>query len=394
MTGTRPTEAPVPATDRRAGESAARLSDAIAEAATTANEDLQERDRSGTFSEVAWARCARAGLLGLTVPVKYGGLGLGVLRAMEALEHFGRVCEDAGLVFAVNSVLWSCTMPILWFGERRQRDAWLPALCDGSVIAGNAITEPGAGSDVFALSCEARHAGDRYVVSGSKTLISNAPVADVFLVYARTSDNCGPFGISVFLIDADASGVTRGPALVTMGLRTATIGAVEFRDCAVAESQMLGEPGSGAAIFTRAITWERACVLATAVGAMERQLERAVARANERRQFGGPIGRFQTIREKLADMRVRADASRLLLRRWAKAQDAGHDEPVWASIAKLFTSESLIESSMSAGEIFGGCGYVDDHPAERELRDALASRVYAGTSAIQREIIARAIGLP
>jgi alkylation response protein AidB-like acyl-CoA dehydrogenase len=178
-----------------------------------------------------------------------------------------------------------------------------------------------------------------------------------------------------------------------MGLRTAKLGSVRFEECSVGNSRLLGALGAGMAVFSRAMTWERGCVLAGALGVMERQIECCLERARERRQFGSSIGSFQAISHRLADMRIHAEASRLLIERWASAQDEGHDANVQASIAKLFVSESLIRSSMSAVEIFGGYGYLEVYPAERELRDALASRIYGGTSEVQRNLIARDMGL-
>ncbi|HEX8742751.1 MAG TPA: acyl-CoA dehydrogenase family protein [Thermoleophilaceae bacterium] len=352
------------------------------------------RDAERSFSHELWSRCAEIGLLRLTVPEELGGLGLGARDAVGLMEDFGRLCPDAGLVFAVNSVLWSCVMPVVWFGDEQQQAELLPGLCDGALIAANAMTEPLTGSDAFAVGTLARAVADGYALTGEKTLISNAPVADLFLVYARTDDRPGLFGISVFLVPADAPGVVRGAPMPTMGLRTAPMGSLRFEDCPVARTQVLGGLGAGAAVFSRAMTWERGCLPATAVGVMERQIERCTRRACERRQFGTPIGANQAISHRLADMRVEADASRLLVERWADAQDAGRDATMLASEAKLFATESLIRSSTRALEIFGGHGYIEGDPAEREMRDALAGRIYGGTSEIQRNLIARGLGLP
>jgi alkylation response protein AidB-like acyl-CoA dehydrogenase len=365
----------------------------VEEVAPALNRDLAARDREGGFSRASWRLCAEAGLLGLTVPEAYGGSGLGARAAIEVVERLGEACEDAGLVFAVNSVLWSGAMPIAWFGSEEQREELLPRICDGSLITANAMTEATSGSDAFSLRTAARSVPGGWLLSGEKSLISNAPLADLYLVYAREEGRPGPFGISVFLVEADAPGLDRGEDFGTMGLRTSTLGPLRLAECPVGAGAMLGTSGSGIAVFSRAMTWERGCSFAAAVGVMQRQLRRCVEHARGRRRSGVAIGSFQAISHRLADMRVRLDASRLLVGRWAAAQDGGRDATIEASIAKLFVSEALIASSVSALEMFGGEGYVDGHPAERELRDALAGRIYGGTSEVQRNLIANDLGL-
>lgn len=357
------------------------------------NDGVRERDRDAVFPRAGWQLCAEAGLLRLTVPQGDGGLGLGAQEAIEVMQRLGELCEDAGLVFALNSLLWSCIMPVARFGSEEQREELLPGLCNGSLIAANAMTEPTSGSDAFSLQTIAQPVDGGYLITGEKLLISNAPIADLFVVYARSEDRPSPFGISAFLVDADTPGVRRGPALTTMGLRTAPMGSISLKECHVARSQLLGSLGAGMAVFSGAMSWERGCAFATAVGVMERQLKRCVARANSRQQFGSPIASYQAIAHRLADMRVRISASRLLISDWAAAEDDGRDAAVKASIAKLFTSEALIASSLSAFEIFGGYGYLADYPCERELRDALAGRIYGGSSEMQRNLIATQLGV-
>ena len=352
------------------------------------------RDGSETFPHDLWGRCAKFGILGLPVPEEHGGQGADVMTTLLALETLGYGCRDNGLIFSINAHMWSSAMPILRFGTAEQKAAYLPGLCDGSLIGVQGMTEPDTGSDAFALATRADDDGDGFVLNGSKTFITNAPVADIFVVFAATNPALGALGLSAFLVDRATPGLTVGRPLHKMGLRTSPMSELFFDDCRLDRSRLLGRTGNGIAIFNHSIDWERACILAAAVGTMQRQVDDSVRYAKERRQFGRPIGDFQAVSNRIADMQVRVDASRMLLYRagWAKQQ--GVRAPARESAtAKLFISEAWVQTSLDAMYLRGGSGYLVESEVERDVRDALASRIYSGTSDIQRNIISNGLGL-
>lgn len=358
------------------------------------DDDLVGRDASGEFRRELWERCARFGIPGLPIPAEYGGQDADPLTTMLALETLGHACRDNGLIFSLNAHMWSAAMPILRFGTEEQRKAYLPALCDGTSIGVQGMTEPGTGSDAFSLTTRATETSDGWSLQGSKTFITNAPVADVFIVFASTAPGLGNLGISAFVVERDAPGLEIGSPFEKMGLRTSPMSELFFDGCEIAADAMLGRPGNGMTIFNHSIDWERACILASAVGTMQRQVEEAVEYANERNQFGRPIGQFQAVSHRIADMQVRVEAARMLLYRagWAKVQ--GERAPAMASaIAKLYISEAWVQNSLDALQVRGGSGYMTESEVERDVRDALASRIYSGTSDIQRNIIASKLGL-
>jgi len=351
------------------------------------------RDRDATFPRDLWRRCAEMGVQGLPIPEAYGGAGLDPLTAVLALEALGYACPDAGLCFAINAQLWSVQMPILRFGTEAQRARYLPRLCAGEWIGAHGMSEPGSGSDAFALATRAEPVDDGYVLTGTKTFVSNAPEADLFVVFATVARDKGVLGITAFLVERDAPGLRVGRPIEKMGLRTSPMAEVILDGCHVPAEQRLGREGRGASIFNDSMEWERGCLLASEIGAMQRQLEQGVAHARTRRQFDRPIGDFQSVSNRLADMKVRLEAARLLVYHAAWTKQQGCPAATAASVAKLFASEALVQSCLDAVQIRGGYGFTTEYGAERELRDAVGSRLYSGTSDIQRAIIARGLGL-
>lgn len=372
------------------------LRDAVIEfAEQKLNEDVIERDAEGAFSPELWKACAEFGIQGLPIPEEYGGMGFDALTTIVVLDGLGYGCQDNGLIFAINAHMWSAAMPIWRFGTDDQKDRYLRGLCGGELIGVQGMTEPGSGSDAFSMRTRAVKNGDRYIVNGSKTFISNATVADVFVIFASTNPAMGAMGISAFLVERDTPGLTVGKPFKKMGIRTAPLSELFFDDMGVAEDQMLGKAGNGMAIFNHSIDWERACILASALGAMEREIEGAVSYAKEREQFGQPIGRFQAVSHRIVDMRVRLEAARLLLYKagWTKSEAGGRVTSMQSAIAKLFVSEAWVQTSLDAIQVRGGYGYMVEEGVERQLRDSIASRIYSGTSDIQKNIIANAMGL-
>ena len=357
------------------------------------NADLIERDAEGTFSRDAWKRCADFGLQGLPVPEAYGGSEASPLTVMRAMEALGYGCSDNGLIFSLNAQMWAVETPIVHFGTDEQKQRYLPGLCDGSLIGAHAMSEPGSGSDAFALSTTATKTTDGWVLNGTKTFATNAPIADVFLVFATIDKARGFLGLCAFLIDRHTPGLTVGKSLHKMGLRTSPMAEVFIEDCHIPKANILGRAGLGMAVFNSSMEWERGCILASTVGAMQRQLERSVAHARERKQFGESIGHFQAISHKLVEMRLQVETSRLMLYRLGWLMEQGKSAALEAALTKLHLSESYVRTSLDALQIHGGYGYMTEYELEREVRDAIGSRLYSGTSEIQRNIIAGLMGL-
>ncbi|PXX58047.1 L-prolyl-[peptidyl carrier protein] dehydrogenase [Nocardia tenerifensis] len=341
-----------------------------------------------------WRVAAELGLTGLCVPTEYGGCGLGAFDTALGLEAFGRGCPDTGLVFSVSAHLLAGAVPIRDFGSADLRRELLPGFATGDLIAANAITEDDAGSDVSRLAVTARHDVDAYVLDGEKSFVSNGPVADLMVTYATTAPNGGFLGISAFAAPAELDGLTPGEPFEKMGLAGCSAARVRFDGCRVPAGYLLGEEGQGSAIFAHAMTWERACLFAAYLGMMDEQLERCIAHARERRQFGRPIGKFQAVAHLIAGMKQRLEGARLLLYRACWLIDEQRSGQVAAAaLAKVAVSEAAVANSLDAIQIFGAAGYLVPGGVERYLRDAIPAKLFSGTTEIQREIIAQDVGL-
>jgi alkylation response protein AidB-like acyl-CoA dehydrogenase len=357
------------------------------------NRGARERDRDQEFAHDLWRKCGEMKLQGLPVPEEHGGGGLDALGTAIALEALGYGCEDGGLVFAICAHLLACVVPIWKHASDEQRERWLPRLCDGSMIAVNGMTEPDSGSDAFAMATRARPDGDGWVLNGAKTFSSNGPVADLALVYAVTDPEKGFAGITAFVVEKEAHGFRAGQKFEKMGLRSCPIGELVLEDVRVGPDAVLGGEGAGATIFAQSMDWERACLGATHVGTMQRLLEGAVAHARARRSGGQPIGKYQAVSHKIADMKVRLEASRLLVYQAAWRLERTRASAIDASIAKLHVSDALVASAHDAVQILGGYGFLVESGVERTLRDSVASTIYSGTNEMQKNIIARWLGL-
>jgi len=357
------------------------------------NDEMIKRDRDSIFSRELWKKCADFGIQGSAFPQKYGGNDADTLSTMLLMEGLGYGCKDSGLIFAINGQMWTVQMPILRFGSDAQKDKYLPKLCSGEWIGAHGMTEPDSGSDAFSLSTTAKLEGGYYVLNGTKTFSTNAPVADVFMVFATVDKRKGFMGVTAFIVEKDFPGFSVGKDIGKMGLRTAPMAELILRDCKVSVENRLGKEGNGAAIFEDAIEWERSCILASLLGGMERQLERCIGYAKERKQFGKSIGKYQSVANKIVDMKVRLETARLILYKVAWMKQAHGKATMEAAIAKLYLSESWIKSCLDAIQIHGGYGYTTEFELERDLRDSVASTLYSGTSEIQRNIIARYLGL-
>lgn len=358
------------------------------------NDNVMDRDRQQTFSRDLWRRCGEMGLPGLPVPEEYGGSGLDGLSTAIALEALGYGCQDSGLVFSVCAHLLSCVVPLWQHGNEDQKRRYLPGLCDGTLIGVHAMTEPGAGSDAFAMRTKAEPDGAGFRINGTKTFISNGPVADVVIVFAVTDAAKGSYGgLTAFLVDNDTPGFRVSQKFEKMGLRTSPLGELVFEDLYVPAEAILSGVGAGTTLFTQAMDWERICLFASHVGTMERLLETSLTYARTRTQFGQAIGKFQAVSHRIVDMKVQLEAARLLVYRAAWRLGRSRTVSMDASMAKLFVSESLVQAALGTVQIHGGYGYMTDNEVERALRDAIGSTIYSGTSEMQRNIIARWLGL-
>lgn len=353
-----------------------------------------DRDREHAFPHKQWLECGTMGLQGLPVPEEYGGAGVDSLTTAIALEALGYGCEDGGLVFAVCAHLLACVVPVWKHGTEEQKKRYLPDLCSGRRIAVNAMTEPESGSDAFNMKTRAVQDGDHFIINGVKTFSSNGPVADFAVLYAQTDPSKGYLGgITAFLIEEGTPGFTKGQTFEKLGLRTCGIGELVFQDVRVPASAVLGRVGGGGQIFNQSMEWERACLVAAHLGSMERLLEQSVSYAKTRKSFGQRIGSYQAVSHRIADMKVRLEASRLLCYRTASRLETSMSVGFDAAMTKLFVSEALVESAMDAVRTHGGYGVMAEYGVERVLRDSIAGTLYSGTNDMQRNIITRWLGL-
>jgi len=368
-------------------------SGAAAFARSELNDNLIERDRDEVFNSQGWQKCAAFGVLRLPVPPEYGGMGLGITDVIAVMEGLGYGARDQGLLFSINAHLWTNSLPILTYGSEEQRVKYLPGLCNGDVIGANGASEPDAGSDIFSMRTRAERRGDGYILNGAKTFVSNAPVANLFVVYATVDARLGPMGITAFLVERDTPGLTIGRKMEKMGLRTSPMAEIAFDHCEIPVANRLGREGRGVMIFESSMEWERGCILANYLGLMRRQLESCIDYVRNRKQFGKPIGKFQSVANRIVDMKVRLETCRPLVYRIGWLKENKKPAMLESAIAKLHVSEALVNSCRDALQIHGGYGYMVEQGIERELRDALGSTLYSGTSEIQRNVIAKCLGI-
>jgi alkylation response protein AidB-like acyl-CoA dehydrogenase len=333
-------------------------------------------------------KLAKLGFLGLTVPESYGGAGGDHLAYCLTVEELGR--GDSSVRGIVSVSLGLVAKTILAHGSEEQRRDWLPRLCAGEALGCFALTEPDSGSDAASLATGAVRQGDDWVLSGSKTFITNGTWAEVALVFAR-SGGPGPKGISAFLVPTDSAGLTRREIRGKLGLRGQATAELAFDGVRVPDACRLGEEGKGFSIAMSALARGRMSLAAGCVGIAEGCLRASVGYATERVQFGRPIAGFQLVQELLAEMAVETDAARLLVWRVADLVDRGKPYATEAAKAKLFASEAAVRAANAAVQVFGGYGYIDEYPVGKYLRDARVTTVYEGTSQIQKLLIGRAL---
>lgn len=356
------------------------------------NDGFLERESRGEFDRDAWQKCADFGILGLNVPAAYGGDERDIVTTICILESLGYGCVDNGLTFGLNSQIWSTQAAIQQFGTEEQKQKYLRAMCSGEMIGAFAITEAETGSDTYSMAATARPGAGGYVLKGEKNYITNAPVADMAVIFASTNPEAGQWGISAFLVERGTQGFDVASGRNKMGLKTSPFGECYLDECFVPESARLGPEGAGFSIFASAMEAERGYIFSSHVGAMQRQLEESITFARERHQFGEPISKFQSVSNRIVDMKVRLETCRMLLYKLAWMDQRGDRLTMDAAITKLHLSESFVASSLDAIRLHGAQGYLQEIGVEHELRDAIGGLIYSGTSDIQRNVIARLLG--
>jgi isovaleryl-CoA dehydrogenase len=346
-----------------------------------------EIDRSNEFPMDLWKKMGDLGVLGVTVEEEYGGAGLGYLEHAVAMEEISRASASVGLSYGAHSNL--CVNQIRRNGNAEQKKRYLPKLIDGTNVGALAMSEPGAGSDVVSMKLKAEKKGDRYILNGNKMWITNGPDADVLVVYAKTDPAAGSKGITAFLVEKGFKGFSTAQKLDKLGMRGSNTCELVFRDCEVPEENVLGDVGKGVRVLMSGLDYERAVLAAGPLGIMQACLDVVLPYVHERRQFGEPIGSFQLVQGKLADMYTTLNASRAYVYAVAKACDRGQTTRKDAAGAILFAAEAATRVALDAIQLLGGNGYINDYPTGRLLRDAKLYEIGAGTSEIRRMLIGR-----
>ena len=346
-----------------------------------------EIDRTNEFPRDLWPRLGQLGLLGITVEAEYGGAGMGYLAHIVAMEEVSRGSASVGLSYGAHSNL--CVNQISRNASARQKQRYLPKLISGEYVGALAMSEPGAGSDVVSMRLRAEKRGDRYVLNGTKMWITNGPDADVLVVYAKTDPAAGARGITAFLVEKNFKGFSTAQKLDKLGMRGSNTCELVFGDCEVPEENVLGATGKGVEVLMSGLDYERAVLAAGPLGIMQACLDAVIPYVHERKQFGQPIGEFQLMQGKLADMYVTLNACRAYVYAVGRACDRGEVARKDAAGAILFAAEKATWMALEAIQCLGGMGYINDSPTGRLLRDAKLYEIGAGTSEIRRWLIGR-----
>jgi len=346
-----------------------------------------EIDKTDEFPRHLWPEMGALGLHGITVDEEHGGAGMGYLAHCVAVEEISRASASVGLSYGAHSNL--CVNQLARNGNAAQKARYLPKLLSGEHLGALAMSEPGAGSDVVSMKLRAERRGDRYVLNGTKMWITNAHYAETLIVYAKTDPEAGAKGITAFIVERGMKGFTPAQKLDKLGMRGSPTSELVFEDCEVPEENALGAVNGGVRVLMSGLDYERAVLAAGPLGIMQACLDVVVPYIHERRQFGQPIGEFQFIQGKVADMYTRFNAARAYVYAVARACDAGQTTRKDAAGAILFAAEEATKAALDAIQILGGNGYINDYPTGRLLRDAKLYEIGAGTSEIRRLLIGR-----
>ena len=370
------------------GETADALRDTVRSfAANEIAPRADQIDKTNTFPRDLWPKIGALGLHGITVEEEYGGTGLGYLEHCVAMEEISRASAAVGLSYGAHSNL--CVNQIRRNGNDAQKKKYLPKLISGEHVGALAMSEPGAGSDVVSMRTRADKKGDRYVLNGGKMWITNGPVAETLVIYAKTDPDAGPRGITAFLVEKGMKGFSTAQKLDKLGMRGSDTCELVFQDCEVPEENVLGKPGNGVNILMSGLDYERAVLAAGPLGIMQACMDVVLPYVHERKQFGQPIGTFQLVQGKVADMYVTMNAARAYVYAVAKACDRGETTREDAAGAILYAAERATQCALDAIQLLGGNGYINDYATGRLLRDAKLYEIGAGTSEIRRMLIGR-----
>ena len=351
-----------------------------------ARENLNDSRYLEEFSPEMWRKISEFGLLGMTIEEKYGGLAESYETAALAFEALGYACKNNGLIFVINNHIWVSQNLIQIYGSEYLKDKYLPEMVRGERIGAIAITEAESGSDALSMKARAVPDGDYYVLNGSKMFISNGPIADIFIVFAVTETD--PVKkITAFVVEKGFPGVKTGEDIEKMGLNACPTCEVVFDNVKIPKENVLGKLNAGSRVMTGALEWERCYEFAPHVGVMQRVMEECIRQAKGRRQFGKPIGEYQAVSHKIAEMKAAIEFSRLMLYKIAWLKDKKRSAYLETSVFKLFVSENYIKTCRDAMQIFGAYGYTKEYDMERELRDSLACSIYSGTNEMQKNTI-------
>lgn len=350
----------------------------------------EEADLKGEFSFEIWRKLASFGILGLPLPEEFGGSAASILNCCLAGEALGHAGVDGGSLLAWGAHTYLCAHNIYAFGTEDQKRKYVPKLASGEWIGCMGLTEPGSGSDAASLATTAVKKGDRYVLNGSKTFITNAPVADVMVIFANVDKTRKHEGITAFIIEKGTPGLTTGKPFHKMGCKCSSTSEVFLADCEVPEENILGGEGKGWFIALSGVEWDRCTLLSPMLGAALNNLDSCARYANERQQFKRPIRNFQAIQHRIADMKVFVEAVRLAVYRVASAKDNGQMlNPLQAAVSKVYAGDRGFEMASEAVQIFGGYGFMHEYPVERNFRDSKLAAIGGGTSDIMRMIVSR-----
>lgn len=369
------------------------LGDKISDWSVDLSEGHVEWDKRAEFPWEKWKIVQRTDILKAPFGEEWGGLNKDLLTTMYTLERLGYSSRDTGLNFSISTQIVSVGVPLQKFGSQTLKDRYLPNIVDGSLIGAHAITEPDYGSDATNIRTTAVRDGDHYVINGSKTFITNGPIADRLMLYARTGAEGSLMGISVFLVERGTPGLVVGPAIEKMGLRTSPLSELVFDALRVPAANMVGVPGAGFLVLDYVMKREILFSFSITLGEMQYRLERCVAYVKERKQFGQAIGKFQAISHKIADMQIAVETTRKWLYDTAEKVMANKETMMDVAATKIVSSEANVATALAALQIFGGNGYMTKQGIEKDVRNALAGTIYSGTSEIQRNRVASMLGL-
>ncbi len=378
----------VPAFNFNLGETADMLRDSVRSYSQDRIAPLADKiDRDDWFPRELWPEMGELGLHGITVEEEWGGAGLGYLEHCIAMEEVSRASASIGLSYGAHSNL--CVNQLRRWGNDSQKKKYLSKLVSGEHVGALAMSEPGAGSDVVSMKLRAEKKGDKYILNGTKMWITNGPCADTLIIYAKTEPEAGAKGITAFLVERDFKGFSVAQKLDKLGMRGSETGELVFQDCEVPEENVLGELGKGVNVLMSGLDYERAVLAAGCIGIMQAAMDVVIPYVHERQQFGQPIGTFQLVQGKVADMYVAMNATKAYVYAVAQACDRGETTREDAAGAILYAAENATKLALDAIQLLGGNGYINDYPTGRLLRDAKLYEIGAGTSEIRRMLIGR-----